>query len=88
MQLTPQRFARLFRLLTAADSVGAEKTGDFEIVDFNGKVVNAEKLEADAARLEDAIRKKVGVDNIHIDPPPVTQIPKWIQELLELHLQG
>jgi hypothetical protein len=83
MALTPQRYARLFRLLKAADIVGAQKTGDFELVDFGGQVVDAEKLVGDVKRLEDTVRKKVGLDNIHFDPPPVTQIPKWIEDLLD-----
>jgi hypothetical protein len=81
--LTPERFSRLFTLLRAGDLRGAEKTGDFELVDFDGHVVNGEALEKDAARLEEAVRKKVGSDNTHVDPPPVTKIPKWIEALLD-----
>jgi hypothetical protein len=81
MSFTAERFRRLARLLKAGDLRGAEKTGDVELVDFAGNVVKVEKLEQDAKNLEDVVRKKVGADNVHVDPPPAP--PKWVKALLD-----
>ncbi len=43
--------------------------------------MNGAKLIDDAANLEQAVRKDVGVDNIHVDAPPINKIPKWIMKL-------
>ena len=32
---------------------------------------------------EERVRAAVGADNKHVDPPPVTKLPKWIEKLLE-----
>jgi hypothetical protein len=76
------QFVGLLARLRAGDLAGAEATGEFELVDFAGRVVNAKKLEAAAAKLEGEVRRLVGGDNMHIDPPPVTQMPalfkKWL----------
>ena len=76
-------FTKLLPLLNAADIAGATNTGHFELVDFNGTVADGTQLEKEAARLEEEVRRKVGTDNMHADPPPVTKLPAWIEKLLD-----
>jgi subtilisin family serine protease len=45
-----------------------------ELVDFDGNVVDHGRLTKDADALEEAVRKKVGRDNLHIDPPPARKL--------------
>jgi hypothetical protein len=74
---------RLLRVLRTGNVAAALATGRVELVDFDGTVVDAAGLSKKAAALEDAVRKKVGVDNTHVDPLPVTKMPKWIEKLLD-----
>jgi len=80
--LSRTQFVNVLERLRAGDLPGAEATGEFELVDFAGRVVGARKLEAAAEKLEGTVRRLVGGDNVHIDPPPVTQMPsifkKWL----------
>jgi hypothetical protein len=46
----------------------------FEFVDFNGNVVNTGQLTKDAEALENAVRAKVGRDNLHVDLPPAKKL--------------
>ena len=46
----------------------------FDVVDYEGKVVDRDRLRQDAEALEATVRKKVGRDNVHVDTPPVTKI--------------
>jgi len=84
----PQRlnlrdFRTLLDALRRGDIKAAEKTKNFELVDFNGNVVNGEKLEKDAEALEARVRRDVGPDNTRVHPPPATKMPKWIDKLLD-----
>jgi hypothetical protein len=54
-----------------------------ELVDFNGNVVDVDKLENDAKALEDRVRRDVGRDNVRFHPPPLYKIPKWMEKLLD-----
>jgi len=81
--LGPAAFKTLVRLLRAADIAAAEATGDFDLVDLSGRVVNGKALEEAAAKLEERVRAAVGSDNKHVDPQPVTKLPKWIEKLLD-----
>jgi hypothetical protein len=47
-----------------------------ELIDFNGNVVDHRRLSKDAGTLEAVVTKKVGRDNIHVDPPPTRPAPK------------
>ena len=85
--LTAPQLNRLLRLFKAGNIRAAEGKGSFELVDFNGNVVNGEKLRKDAANLEEMVRRKVGLDNTHVDPPPVTKLPKWLEKLLDAILK-
>lgn len=64
-------FKILLRAIKAGDIPAAQKTKDYELVDFNGNVVDGDKLEADALALEKKLRDVVGFDNTHVHPPPV-----------------
>lgn len=46
-----------------------------ELVDFDGNVIDHDQLTKDADALEQSVRKKVGRDNIHVDPPPRVKPP-------------
>ena len=81
--LPPVTYARLRRLLAGGDIVGAVGTTLVELVDLAGKVVDARKVKQLAAELEAAVVRDVGRDNYHIDGPPVTKMPKWIEKLLD-----
>jgi hypothetical protein len=81
--LTAPQLNRLLRLFKAGNIRAAEETGDFELVDFSGNVVKRDKLEKDAANLEEVVRRKVGLDNTHVDPPPVTKMPKLLKWVLD-----
>ncbi len=86
-QLSTATYARLHRLLRAGDLRGALATKLFELVDFAGNVVDEPTLTRRAAELEAAVRRDVGKDNVHVDGPPVTKIPAWIQKVLDKWLK-
>ena len=69
----------LSRLLVAlrAESVGFAVSG-VELVDFDGRPVDARTLEDKAKDVEARVRRVVGRDNVHIDPPPIKKPPKWV----------
>lgn len=77
---------RLRTALLAGDLPAAVNTKLFELVDFAGNAVDAQKLVALAAQLEAAVRKDVGKDNFHVDLPPITKIPPLIQEIIDFFL--
>jgi hypothetical protein len=81
--LSRQAYARLHQALLAGNLARADATDGFQLVDFSGAVMDREALEKKAAALEDAVRRDVGKDNIHIDPPPVAKVPAWIQKLID-----
>ncbi|WP_117208885.1 hypothetical protein [Allorhizocola rhizosphaerae] len=82
-RLTDATHAKLRLALKTDNLAGALGTGVFDLVDFNDAEVDAVKLAKQAEELEKAVRKDVGFDNVHVDPPPVTKIPKWIQKLID-----
>ena len=82
-RLTLQEFKKLVEVFKKGDIAAAEKTKKFELVDFSGKVVDGGKLEKAAGALEDKVRRDVGFDNVRGHPPPVTKMPKWIDDLLD-----
>jgi hypothetical protein len=81
--LSDTSYEVLRKKLKEEDLAGAIGTGVFDLVDFNGNEVDSRKLIPQIQELEKAVRKDVGVDNIHVDPPPVTKIPKWIKKLID-----
>jgi len=81
--LSVKDFRELLRIFEAENIKAAQDTGKFELVDFTGKVVNGTKLEQDAANLEDRVRRDVGLDNTRQQPPPATQMPRWMEKLLD-----
>jgi hypothetical protein len=83
MPLSDAAYNRLLKQMQTGDLKGAKASGLFDLVDFTRKEVDGDKLAADAGKLEDAVRNDVGLDNVHIAPPPVTKIPKWIQKLID-----
>jgi hypothetical protein len=82
-RLSDSRFLALLTACQAGDIAAAEKTKLFELVDFDGNVVDGQKLVKQAAALEDKVRRDVGFDNVRGHPPPVTKMPKWIDKLLD-----
>ena len=82
-RLTVAEFQVLADALRRGDIRRAEQTKKFELVDFNGNVVDGAKLEKQAAALEQKVRGDVGRDNTRVHPPPLTKMPKWIDDLLD-----
>ncbi len=82
-RLPTKDFRKLLKLMEAGNIKAAEDTGKFQLVDFSGKVINREKLEKDAASLEDRVRRDVGVDNTRQQPPPVNKMPGWMEDVLD-----
>ena len=70
------------------DIGGALRTKNFELVDFNGSVIDVDALEKKAAALEDKVRRDVGFDNVRVQVPPAHKIPlklpKWLEELIDI----
>lgn len=81
--LSTAAYENLLALLDRGDVVAAQKTKSWELVDFAGNVVDAEKLDRDARKLEAEVRLAVGPDNIRVDGPPVTKMPWLAQEIVE-----
>ena len=81
-------FKTLLDALKRGDIIRALKTGNFELVDFKGDVIDVEKLEKKAAALEDKVRRDVGIDNTRVQVPPAYKIPlklpKWLEELIDI----
>ena len=81
-------FKTLLDALKRGDIIRALKTGNFELVDFKGGVIDVEKLEKKAAALEDKVRRDVGIDNTRVQVPPAYKIPlklpKWLEELIDI----
>jgi hypothetical protein len=67
---SPAAYARLHQALAAGDLAGASKTGEFDLVDFNGDEVKGPDLLQQANDLHTVVRRAVGTDNVHFDPPP------------------
>lgn len=63
--LGPREFARVIGRLKVGDCK------DVELVDFNGEPLDCHQLMNDAAALENAVRDKVGKDNIRLEPLPL-----------------
>lgn len=82
-RLPTKDFRRLLKFLEAGNIKDAEDTGKFQLVDFNGKVVDRKKLEKNATSLEDRVRRDVGLDNTRQQPPPATKMPGWMDDLLD-----
>ena len=49
--------------------------GLVELVDHQGNVIDHAQLVKTAEALEQAVRKKVGRDNVHVDNPPAVKVP-------------
>ena len=81
--LPPQTYARLRRRLNAWDIDGAVGSKLVELVDLAGNVVDGPTVDRQAAALEAEVARAVGRDNYHVDGPPVTKMPKWMEELLK-----
>jgi hypothetical protein len=64
--------------LVAAMREGKLPTRDqdlVELIDYDGNIVDSRRLLQDADALEATVRKKVGRDNVHVDPPPAVKVP-------------
>ncbi len=85
--LPVRNFRRLLKALKAGDIAAAVNTKRFELVDFSGNVVDAARLESNAAALEQTVRRDVGTDNIRGQIPPAVKIPleqpKWQEDLID-----
>lgn len=73
---SPTAYARLRQALIDEDLPAALRTGEFELVDFDGNKVDATALLQRATDLEAKVRSAVGFDNIHVDPPPTLFLSK------------
>jgi hypothetical protein len=51
-------------------------TKGYELVDFDGHVVDGVKLAAEAEKLEQRVRTDVGMDNSRVQAPPVGEASK------------
>ena len=69
--LPPHDFRLLLRALRTENIAAAEESGYFDLVDFNGDIVEGEKLKNNAKSLEDKVRQDVGKDNIRTHPYPI-----------------
>jgi len=68
--LSAKQFVRLLTDLRTR-GLGAVDGDDRQLIDYEGKVVDAKQLVKEATQLEEAVRKRVGKDNIRIEPPPL-----------------
>jgi hypothetical protein len=73
----------LYRTLKLGNITVAEDKDAFELIDFNGNIVDRLKLEKDAKALEDKVRWDVRSDNRRVHPMLMYKIPKWIEKLLD-----
>ena len=85
--LDAARLALLLDALAADDPVKATAAArdDFKLVDFQGRVVDVEKLRQAAAALEARVQRDAIRNNVHVDPPPVYEkpkLPKWLKYVL------
>ena len=80
--LSARDFGRFIRYLQMENVPLASKMLPTEFVDFDGNAIDEKALEKKAEALEEKVRKVVGRDNTHIDPPPVRKIPKIIDDFL------
>lgn len=81
-------FKSLLDALRRGDIGGALNTSNFELVDFEGKVINVGALTKKALDLECKVRRDVGLDNRRVQLPPAHKIPlklpKWLEELIDI----
>ncbi|MFI6071996.1 hypothetical protein ACIA5C_10450 [Actinoplanes sp. NPDC051343] len=73
---SPAAYARLRQALKNEDLSAAVKTGEFDLIDFDGAEVKAPELTQRADDLEKKVRDAVGRDNFHVDPPPTLLLTK------------
>ena len=73
-------FKKLLDALKTGNITAAQKTKYFDLVDFNGNVIDGDKLEKDAAALEEKVRRDVGSDNTRVQPPPLYKINPKLPE--------
>ncbi len=80
---------KLRQLLRDGNLAAAQKATNvkYELVDCAGNVIDDEKLEDDATKLEERVRRDVGRDNYYADLPPVPKkvpkMPKIIEDILD-----
>jgi hypothetical protein len=67
---------RILKTLREGRIASVGRTEIPELIDYNGNVVDQQRLRNSAGMLEALVRKKVGRDNIHVDPPPTRPGPK------------
>ncbi len=77
----PEELDRAVRRF-GAETVDVAKDSDREFVDFNGNVVDPKTIKSEAEKLEAKVRRVVGRDNTHVDPPPARKPPKWLDDWL------
>lgn len=83
-QMPNRTYYVLLRALKAGDIKAANEDQKWvELVDFNGNVVDEDKLKNDAEALENRVKRDVGSDNVRFHPPPIYEIPKWMKKLLD-----
>lgn len=84
--LSQDVYDRVYRQLRGENALAVLESGLFELVDFQGTVVNVKKLTAQVADLEARVAGDVGSDNRHDEVPTFLlnqQMPKWLKKLID-----
>lgn len=80
--LSARHFGKFTRHLQMENVRLASRMLPTDFVDFDGNVIDEEALRKRAEALEEKVRRVVGRDNKHVDPPPARKIPKIIDDIL------
>jgi hypothetical protein len=86
--MDPDRLRRLLDALAEGDAGKANAVADeeFDLVNFQCRVVDIKKLREAALGLERRVEIDAKRNNVHFDPPPLLtekpKLPKWLRELL------
>lgn len=83
-----KRAAKLRTQIEKLDVRALATSDDFHLFDYNGNEVDLAALTKKANQLEAAVVKDVGRDNIYVEVPLVTQMPKWFKDILKRYHDG
>lgn len=87
-KMTDLLYEKLLNLIGRLDAQGAEATKHFELVDFSGKKVPIGPLQTALEKLELDARNAVGLNNVRLDIPLPTALPKRIKKELDNYVDG